>query len=128
MSGADARYDADADDGDVAGNAFPVVEHRRVHPVELSFEADEPRREPYVHALARVLLGIEAREVFSRHPRKQAVEHFNHRNPAAQLAQHRGRFEADIAAAHHHHVARAAFEFGHQPVDIGLVAHGVNAA
>ena len=60
-------------------------------------------------------------------PREYAVEHLHQHHLAAELGQHRGDFEPDIAAADHHRAACAGGNLGGERVAVGLVANDVHA-
>ncbi len=61
------------------------------------------------------------------HPRQHLVLDLDDAHGGPQPRPHGAELEPDIAAADHHHAPGAGFEIGHQPVDVALVAHGMDA-
>ncbi len=69
---------------------------------------------------------VEARDGLARHPGEHPVQRLEQHDLAAELAQHRGRLEADIAAADHRDPLHLG-ELGAQPVGVGAAADRVHA-
>ena len=125
MQRRDRGHDADADDRHVAWHDLAVVEanpahaHVALQPVDLHAEAD-------LDAMGAVLGLVEARQRRAGDAGKDAVLRLEHGDVLAELGQHRGRFQADIAATDNGH-PRGRGEFGGQGIDVGAGTDGVDA-
>ena len=69
---------------------------------------------------------VERRELGPGNPGQHARQGFEQGDMAAELGQHRRRFEPDIAAADHRDIAHAAVDLAHQLVAVGTGANRVD--
>ena len=118
---ADRRHNPDADHHHVARHVLAIIEPDAGY-LALPQHRMHPGRKAHVDALTAVFLGVEGGELLARHPGEQARQHLDQRDLAAELAQHRGGLEPDIAAADHHRALRPGFERGHHRIGIAFVA------
>ena len=97
----DVGHDADAHHGEVGGEGLITALHRR--DAAIATEAGYPRIRVNPRAAPLVQAMIEIGHGRGGHPRQDALLHFQHIDLKARLDAHRGHFEADVAAADHHH-------------------------
>ena len=124
---ADRGDDPDPHDHDVAWQCFTAIGHDAGYLAVLALDLLDPGGKLEVDPLGAVFGLVKFGQFCASDARQQAVLHFEQRHFAAQLAQHRGRLQPNIAAADHHRAPRPCVEFRFQRIDIALVAYGVDA-
>ena len=117
-------HDADADDHEIGRQPLTVREHHDLDET-LTLERNDANAGQHLHTALAVRGSVELRHQRHGDAREQPGLCFQHRHVEPGLDADGRRFEADVAAADHHH-ALPRPEAGFQPFDIGDGADAVN--
>ena len=123
----DRRHDADPGNDYVAGDRLAAVGHHAGHAAIVAADRLDAGRQAQVDTLLAVIGSVEFRQLRTRDTCKDAVEHFDHGNVQAELAQHGRRFEPDIARADDDRAPGAGRQLALQRIDVAPRADVVNA-
>ena len=121
----DGGDDADADDGHVRRQDRAIIQFDPANPA-FPNQRDNSAAGAQIDPVGAVLGLEEIGELFPGHAVQDARQGFKQGHMLAQLGQNRSSFQPDIAAADHHNPV-CGLEFFHDPVDIGPIAHRMDA-